>query len=307
MLRHVALLGALAALALIAGIAMVPGEREQWTMLVRDGRNQEALAMLEARYEAGRREPDAVVHLYRLYMGFAEIDKATGVMQEFANSQPDDAQRIAMLARHYADIQDKTNEMRALETLFELQPSVQTARELLANYRLNGEFAREQELLRSLLAHEMITANDAERLGLMLIAQHDVYGAREALIRFDEIANPERTIGRFVLFDVLVQTGDGAGALSRAASWIAHFRKAGVHRGGAGTAAYERLIRMMLAVDEVETRRLLCDLSVVGTLERGADISCDAAVSGMYSEPEGTGTTVTHATSRDGFGRRKRQ
>jgi hypothetical protein len=139
----------------------------------------------------------------------------------------------------------------------------------------------------------------------MLAAQHDLYGAREALIRFDEIANPERTIGRFVLFDVLVQTGDGAGALSRAASWIAHFRKAGLHRGSAGAAAYERLLRMMLAVDEAETRRLLCDLSALGKPERGADISCDTAVSGMQSEPEGT--TITHATSRDSFTRRKRQ
>jgi tetratricopeptide (TPR) repeat protein len=307
MLRHIALIGALAALALIVGIAMVPGEHEQWTMLVRDGRNQEALAMLEARYDAGQREPDAVVHLYRLYMGFADIDKATRVMREFAAAKPDDPQRVAMLARHYADIQDKPDQMRALEALFELQPSIATARELLADYRLNGDFGREQDLLRTLLDHEMITANDAERLGLMLAAQRDLYGAREALIRFDEIANPERIVGRFVLFDVLVQTGDSAGALSRAASWIGHFRKAGLHRGGAGAAAYARLLRMMIAVDEAETRRLLCDASVLGKPERGTEIFCEAAVSDMQTEPEGSGTTITHATSRDGFSRRKRQ
>jgi tetratricopeptide (TPR) repeat protein len=312
MLRHIALIGALAAVALACGIGMVPGEREQWTMLVRDGRNQEALALLQARYDAGQREPDAVLNLYRLYMGFAEIGKATRVIQEFAAANPGDAQRTALLAKHYADIQDRPNEVRTLEALFDLQPSVQTARELLAHYRLAGEFAHEQRLLRTLLAQEMITANDAERLGLILVAQGDLYGAREALIRFDEIANPERTIGRFVLFDVLVQTGDSAGALSRAVSWIAHFRKVGVHRGGAGEAASARLIRMMLAVDEAEARRLLCDLdeqqtSALGRAHRGRGVRCDLGISGAQSEAEALGTSITHAIAPDEPPRRRRR
>ena len=312
MLRHIAFIGVVTAMALAAGVAIVPGGREQWTMLVRDGHNQEALALLEARYRAGEREPDAIVHLYRLYMGFAEIDQATRVIQEFAAEKPDDAQRLAMLAKHYADIQDSAAEMRALEALFELQPSLATARELLTHYRLGGDFAREQGLLRTLLAHEMITANDAERLGLMLAAQGDLYGAREALIRFDEIANPERSIGRFVLFDVLVKTGDTAGALGRAASWISHFRKAGVHRAGTGEAASARLIHMMRAVDETETRRLLCDPQppdglALATAEPGKDTSCDLAISGPQAEAEGTGNVVTHATAREEPGRRRRR
>ena len=82
------------------------------------------------------------------------------------------------------------------------------ARDLLAYYRLEGVFDREEKLLRTLLAREMITANDAERLGFILAAQGDLFGAREALMRFDEIANPERSAGRLVLFDVLVATGN---------------------------------------------------------------------------------------------------
>jgi len=55
MFRHIALIVSLTAVALAAGVAMVPGEREQWTMLVRDGRNQEALKALETRYRAVKR------------------------------------------------------------------------------------------------------------------------------------------------------------------------------------------------------------------------------------------------------------
>ena len=64
MIRHVALITCLTATALAGGVALVPGEREQWTMLVRDGHNQEALKTLEARYQAGRHDIDALVHLH---------------------------------------------------------------------------------------------------------------------------------------------------------------------------------------------------------------------------------------------------
>src|SRR5262249_57617566 len=106
------------------------------------------------------------------------------------------------------------------ERLCELAPTQPTARDLLAYYRLEGALDREESLLGTLVVRQMITANDAERLGLILAAHGDFYGARDALMRFDEIANPERSIGRLVLFDVLVQIGDKTTALNKAASWI---------------------------------------------------------------------------------------
>ena len=193
MFRHIALIVVLTAVALAAGIAMVPGEREQWTMLVRDGRNQEAIRALETRYSEGKREVDAVLHLYKLYMSFADIDQATRIMRDFVTDHPDDPAAVGLLAKHYGDIQNKRAEMQTLERLFVLSPSLPTARDLLAHYRLEGAFDREEGLLRTLLANDMITANDAERLGLMLASHGDFYGARDALTRFDEIANPERS------------------------------------------------------------------------------------------------------------------
>src|ERR1700694_4772677 len=194
-------------------------------MLVRDGRNQEAIRVLEARYQAGRREVDAVLHLYKLYMSFADIDQATRVMREFVADHPDNPAAVTLLAKHYSDIQDKRAEIRTLERLFALSPSQPTARDLLAYYRLEGAFDREEGLVTPLLANQMSPANDAERLGLILAARVDMFGAREALTRFDEIANPERSIGRLALFDVLVQIGDKTTALNRAASWVGDLAK----------------------------------------------------------------------------------
>ncbi len=259
MLRHIVLMLCLAAGALFAAVAMVPGEREQWTMLVRDGHNEEALKILRAHYESGGRDADAVMHLYRLYMAFAEIEPATRVLEDFVAHHPGNAEALAMLATHYGDIQATDARVAALERLFKLSPNSDTAHDLLAHYRLAGAFGPEEKLLRTLLAKEMISANDAERLGLMLAARGDLYGAREALLRFDEIANPERSLGRFVLFDVMVATGDQSAALEKAASWIGYFRKASIHHAPEGDTAAARLVRMMMAVDETETRRLICE------------------------------------------------
>jgi tetratricopeptide (TPR) repeat protein len=302
MLRHIALISSLTAVALAAGVAMVPGEREQWTMLVRDGRNQEAIAALEQRYRAGKRETDAVLHLYKLYMAFAEIDQATRIMRDFVTDRPGDPTALTLLARHYGDIQDKGAEMHALEQLFELSPSLQTARDLLAHYRLDGMFDREERLLRTLLVREMIVANDAERLGLMLAARGDLYGARDALTRFDEIANPERSLGRLALFDMLVQIGDKTTALNKAASWLGYWRKAGSHRVAGSDIPAARLVRMMMAADQTLARRLMCEAE-----QERPPAHASAACEASDSDPEATGNTLTNVEPRDEFGRRRRR
>jgi tetratricopeptide (TPR) repeat protein len=290
----------------------VPGEREQWTMLVRDGRNQEALRALEARYRGGGREVDAVLHLYKLYMSFADIDQATRVMQEFVADHPDNPGAVTLLARHYGDIQDKQAEMRTLERLFEISPSLQTARDLLAYYRLEGAFDREEGMLRTLLVSQMITANDAERLGLILAAHGDLFGARDALVRFDEIANPERSIGRLALFDVLVQIGDKTAALNRAASWIGYWHKASIHRTAGSEVPSARLIRMMMTVDERAARRLICEVQRNATAaprdesdDPPNDGPCELKVPGP--DADAGGSAVTNIEPRDEFGRRRRR
>ncbi len=310
MFRHILLMVCLAAAALVAGVAMVPGEREQWTMLARDGHNEAALKILRAHYQSGGRDVDAVMHLYTLYMAFAEIEPATRVLERFVADHPTDAGALAMLAKHYGDIQDTGDETAALERLFELSSNPQTARDLLAHYRLAGEFGREEKLLRTLLTKEMITANDAERLGLMLAARGDLYGAREALMRFDEIANPERSLGRFVLFDVMVATGDKSAALEKAAAWIGYFRKASIHHAPEGDTAAARLVRMMMAVDEAETRTLICEAQRDETPEGGGPprelMGCDPGRASVQNELDALNATG-NIEPREQAARRRRR
>lgn len=258
MWRHILLTLLLIATALTAGVALVPGQREQWTMLVRDGRNDEALRVLEARYQAGHREPDAMLQLYKLYMSFAEVAHATEVIEGLAAAQPNDVTTAALLVKHYSDTENKDGEILALERLFALSPSPRTAGTLLSLYRLNSAYDREEALLRRLMDMRMIAPGGAERLGLMLAAQGDLVGARRALVRFDEIANPERIVGRLALFELMVRLGEKTTALERAAGWLQHWHKVSLHRPAGTEVPAARLARMMINTDVDEARRLLC-------------------------------------------------
>src|SRR5581483_11184807 len=164
MMRHIVLMLTLTVAALAGGIAMIPGPREQWTVLMRDGRDAQALQILEAHYYAGEHDPDAELHLYRLLMSFAETERATRVIERLVAENPDSVMAVALLARHYADLQNRRGETGALRRLYELSPSIETAHRLLAIYRIDGAFDREEKLLTRLLADDLISANDAERL-----------------------------------------------------------------------------------------------------------------------------------------------
>jgi len=68
---------------------------------------------------------------------------------------------------------------------------------------------------------------------------------------------------------------------------------------------------MMRAVDETETRRLLCGPQqeglAVAALEEGKDNACDLAISGPQAEAEAPGSIVTRATVPEESGRRRRR
>jgi tetratricopeptide (TPR) repeat protein len=284
MLRQVLFMLALIAAALVATVAMVPGEREQWTMLIRDSRNEEALALIEAHYRAGLREPSAVLQYYRLLMSFADVVRATRVIEEFVATRPRDPQGLALLAKHYDDTQNRQAEVRTLERLFEVLPSAPTATALLTLYRLDGAFEREEELLHALLATSMIAANDAERLGLILFARGDLEGARIALSHFDAIAHRDQMIGRLALFDVLTELGDGETARAKAEAWVPDWRRIGAQRPTGFRVSAARLNRMMDSADNGAAGRITCAAYPSDAPSRESEKPQNAACPSVASE-----------------------
>jgi tetratricopeptide (TPR) repeat protein len=261
MLRHTTIMLALTIAALAAGIYMVPGSREEWTMLVRDERNAEALDLLEQRYQTGERDPEALLQLYKLLMSFAQFERASRVIQEFVAQRPDDVFALTLLAKHYRDTQDTHGETSTLERVFAVRPSPATAQRLLVLYRLWGHPTEEKHLLAKMFANDMITANDAERLGFILAAEGNFQTAREALLAFDAMAPPESWTGRHALFDVLLRLGEPRVAMAMAEHWLSQWHSSRVSQSRAGREfSLGRLIQMMADVDLAQTRRIICNL-----------------------------------------------
>jgi hypothetical protein len=259
MLRHASLTFGVAVAALVAAIHMIPGPREQWTMLVRDERNDEALAILEQRYEAGERDPEAMLQFYKLLMSVAKIDRATRIIEEIASHRPDDTSGLAELAKHYGHTQDLAGETRTLERLFALQPSSTTAQRLLVLYRLRGDQPQEQRLLAKMLPTGMTTAEDTQRLGFMLAAKGDFQGALEALLAFDSVAAPEYSTSRFALVDVLLRLGQPENAMAKMQHWLVQWEDDQPKQDFASLDfPLDRLIRLMAHVDRPEARRIVC-------------------------------------------------
>jgi tetratricopeptide (TPR) repeat protein len=283
MFRHIALVLLVAAAGLAAGVYMVPGPREQWTMLIRDERNAEALDLLERQYAAGERDPEAMSQLYKLLMSLADIERATTIIEEVITQRPDDSSGLAMLAQHYGETQDTDRETRTLERLFALQPSSTTAQRLLVLYRLSARLPEEKSLLTRMLPAGIITADDAERLGFMLAAENDFEGARRALQAFDLLAPPERSVGRFALYDVLLRIGDTKAAMAMMERWLMQSRDEPRAREGMGRDfPLERLVRLMAQVDPAETQRVVC---VLVPKMPALDAATISALPGICTEP----------------------
>jgi hypothetical protein len=259
MFRHASLTFGIAVAAVVAALHMIPGPREQWTMLVRDERNDEALAILEQRYEAGERDPEAMLQLYKLLMSVARIDRATRIIEEIAAQRPDDVSGLAELAKHYGHTQDLNGEARTLERIFALQPSSTTAQRLLVLYRLRGDQLQEQRLLAKMLPAGITTAEDTQRLGFMLAAKGDFQGALEALLAFDSVAAPEYSTSRFALVDVLLRLGQPQNAMARMRNWLVHWEDDRPNQDlSSPDFPFDRLVRLMAHVDRPEARRIVC-------------------------------------------------
>lgn len=280
--RHIASMLLLIAAAMASGIALVPSERERWTMFARDGRNEEARQLLEARYNAGGGDSASVLQLYKLLMADAQIPRATQLVEELAANRPNDIETLTLLAKHYGDTQDRDGQARTLERMFVLDPSPKIAESLLSHYRLDGAFGREEKLLHTLLAKATIGTSDAERLGLLAFAHDDLDGALEALAHFDAVAAPERMTGRFALFDLLVRRGDTPKAFSKASDWIVNLRKANLELAIDPDGPVVQLVEWMNAVDPVAARRHLCGLmhadAQLAAYEQSQEVDCSQPV-----------------------------
>lgn len=212
--------------AAVAGALLLPGDAERVAMLERDGDNMRAMTLLERRYEAGDRSQRTLYQLEQLYQHFGQLDKARLMLEKLAESRPRDTVLQRRLVKFYRDTQDGEAYLSGLSRLVAQRYSEPVCRELIAQLRLVGQYAREREAIERCRRRGYRRGSDIVRLAELEAASGNKPRALALLRSVDDIkglANPRE---RLMLATLLLDGQETDEVTRRAIRWLARARDA---------------------------------------------------------------------------------
>ncbi len=217
---HMVIMGLVFASALVVGYMLLPGENERVAMLERDGKNLQALGILEARFDAGDRRARTLYQLVGLYEQFGQIPRLKTTLEALAEARPRDVQVRRRLAQFYSATQDNESYLAALEQEIDVKYSEAACRELIGLHRLKGEFVKEQAAIVKCRQRGYRRAEDVVRLAELFAADGDAVQAAQLLRNVDDLKRLKSDRERLQLFTMLVEADQPKEAQRRAVRWI---------------------------------------------------------------------------------------
>lgn len=205
--------------ALVTGYALLPGVNERIAMLERDGRNIQALQILEGRFASGDRRPRTLYQLVGLYEQFGNLPRLKETLEALAAARPRDAQVRRQLVQFYATTQDNAGYLGALEAEVEVRYSETACRELIGLHRMRGAYAKEQAAIVRCRQKGYRRAEDIVRLAELLATDGDYAQAAQLLRSVDDLKRLKSERERLALFTMLVDADQPREALRRAVRW----------------------------------------------------------------------------------------
>ncbi len=205
--------------AVVAGWLLLPGEAERIAMLERDGKDREALTILEQQFAAGDRRQRTVYQLQRLYEMLGDLPKARAMLEQLGEARPRDATVQRQLAGFYRQTEDNGAYMRSLERQIDLKYSEPACRELIGMLRLAGDYAKEQATIVKCRQKGYRRTEDIVRLGQLLATDGDVQQASQLLRSVDDLKRLKSDRERLQLFAILLEAEQPREAVRRAARW----------------------------------------------------------------------------------------
>lgn len=205
--------------AVVAGWLLLPGDAERIAMLERDGKDREALTILEQRFAAGDRRQRTLYQLQRLYEMAGDLPKARSMLELLGEARPRDATVQRQLAGFYRQTEDDGAYMRSLERQIDLKYSEPACRELIGMLRLAGDYAKEQATLVKCRQKGYRRTDDIVRLGQLLATDGDVQQASQLLRSVDDLKRLKSDRERLQLFATLLEAEQPREAVRRAARW----------------------------------------------------------------------------------------
>jgi tetratricopeptide (TPR) repeat protein len=219
----------LVALALMAaatiGYLLTSHPEERVAMLMRDGRQAEALAEAEDLIARGYSRSSLVPLSAKLHEVFGHRQRAAELMEAHVAAHPKDVEALSWLAELYTASSEVEQMFSALRRAAAAKPSRELIARLTGLYRLHGKFAEEREFMLRLWNRSLLDPSEIGRLGALLAAAGDVERALELFRRLDARERDVSDRDRLLLFDLLVGSGRYDEARTRAKVWLEKWRK----------------------------------------------------------------------------------
>ena len=206
--------------ALALGALLLPGERERVAMLERDGKNREALSILERRFAEGDRSQLTIYQLQELNLHFGDLDRSRRMLELLARERPRDAEVQRRLAAFYKQTQDEDAYVKALEARISLRYSEAGCRELIGLLRRRGDFDGEQRALQDCRQRGYRRAEDLVRLATLHAASGEMGPASQILRSVDDLRRLKSDRERLTLFATLLEADQPREAQRRAVRWL---------------------------------------------------------------------------------------
>lgn len=207
-----------------AGLLLVPADREQFSMLIKDHDLANALVVAQRRYAAGDHDEETLLAIYELNSEIGDVRAATAALEEYAAQHTDDPEALLELADHYRTIQEPDRRVAILEDVAALDLASPAVGTLLGLYRMRGEYAKERKLLERRAAGGAAGPAELARLGILLAQQGDLARARDTLRALDEKHQLAFRRERLLLFSLLLDLGEYRDAFVRGILWSLEWR-----------------------------------------------------------------------------------
>ena len=232
-------LAAVMACGLAGSFLLIPSEADLSLMYFRGHQYEEARRLYEKRLGAGDRSVDVVMPLSELYVQSGDVDRAVVLLRQLAAPAADRLdlfQRVATFQKYGEQMQEY---LQTLEAINRIKSSEDGLRDLAAQYRYANENAKLIPALQTLVARYQGEPAEYLELANLLAVGGRTADAAGLLDRF-EARHPRDVTPDSVEFlvSVLIDSGQGARALDRAARWL------GGHAESGSVARFAALLRI---------------------------------------------------------------
>jgi tetratricopeptide (TPR) repeat protein len=212
-----------AALVLLA-FALRPNLNEHAAVLASEGRHAEAIAVLEHELSGAPHSPDLLAAIARSYAALGDVTRAAQSLNAYLDLRPDDVAAWESKAELLLQSGAMDGYRDVLSRLVAAQPTADRITYLAELLRLNGRVEDEISLLRAYAGKQLLAPAQLERLGGLLAERRDWWGAQKWLELADKVAPPDRSAGRFMLLEVLIETKKPDRIDDRGQRWMTDWR-----------------------------------------------------------------------------------